>query len=542
MSTRCSLDCVVDALFAYERPQLVRFNLWQLGLLLRLLQLACVCYLGYKVASNRSWLAHVPVTDVSQLVYGESTAAFEAQSQSSSLPPYCNNQSLSYAYSDLYNYDALPCRYRSTKALVHYLSDGLFITTASIVRYESLWPCGGEKALRRKAQCNSTNGTMFRHVATGQCGCRSAFDRFYALGADMIGVGLDHSFRIPADSPRFGRMVGTSIRAASVSNALQSTQLLYVNGSSKDFSFDHSIDSLDGGHMLWMPLHGWLAAAGVGDLNERHPFSYPDHRHEKVLPPIRSVGATLDVSVEYSNLDRRGLPGTVHATVRVAFSQKYWTSQDWRRTDLELATVEGNAEVASVREEYSTGVAIHVKMQGTLYYYDFLTFINSTLAGLALLAGVQLATTMLICLCSRPMHYALRRQHVDKLSFRDEVGHRMTLRQACAQFTQFIHCTPFTYDSHSSHNSRICHAVVARLSRSAHCPQPLENAEGVCAHAMSRNSMDILQSRWQKSPEIAGLRACNVTQQRAVSRLAPHADPRAVACESAQRRGSAQPG
>ena len=102
--------------FGYRTPKFIKVDVWQLGLLHRVLQLTALGYaIGYVLLDRQAWAySEAPIGKAN--AWGEpgklhQMKDFKYYTRDQGGPfSYCSNSSLSYAYSPTYVMDNIACR------------------------------------------------------------------------------------------------------------------------------------------------------------------------------------------------------------------------------------------------------------------------------------------------------------------------------------------------------------------------------------------------------------------------------------------------
>ena len=204
---------------------MVVVQVWQLGLLNRILQLGVLCYFVWTLRSELTWAySEQPSSRINAWVEG--SEAFDALTTSTSLPAYCGNSTYDFNYGRGFVYNNASCEVIHPFEVGRKLPATTVVSTSYLEIVESGWPCSAADAATRAADCVAQGGQLLTRFAT-QCVCLVTASTF-AAGVDEMFIAFDHSF---STSDKIG-LAGSS----TISNDAMKTTTV-VSGAASDLIF-----------------------------------------------------------------------------------------------------------------------------------------------------------------------------------------------------------------------------------------------------------------------------------------------------------------
>ena len=280
----------LDELFTFRVPSTVTIQIWQVGALYKLAQLAVVLYIILTLYLNNTW-AYTEVPIGTQNAWSEGGDWLSLAGSDYSNLPQCANSggAFNYAYDGaFFNYDNAVCDkvhpYQITKkgiGVVHF-------TTQFIEERESAWSCDGATHTSKVAACGTSAVTR----AGQQCTC-STRRVVNPVGVERMKLTFEHSFNLPEGS-KFGAINGSS---AIPSGSLGSIDAVLIAGNGSE------VGRVPSGRAVSMSVAEWLALAGGLTLNDVNKELTADYRDSSVYPRFRTAGVHVDLTLFYHNTD-----------------------------------------------------------------------------------------------------------------------------------------------------------------------------------------------------------------------------------------------
>lgn len=297
-------DLDMNELLTFRLEKTVTIQVWQVGLVFRLMQIAVVVYIACMLHFANSWAYNeTPMGSVN--AWNEQGGFLEhANLADYSSLPYCANASLSYGYDASFVMDSPACEASNPYEVTSKEPGQLIFTTAYIEVREVGWDCGDAATdTAQRAACTTRGGAVSLR-ASSQCVCLS--DRaVYPVGVDRMVLAFEHAMAAATSDSRFYDLAASSNTVPDPDQGKLgiNSHIVFANGTVKNVS---------SGVAIRMPLEAWIVAATTEDSSTVRNVTLggynvcPPRRYNRVatlvvLTDPRSIRAIEDGSV-------RGLP------------------------------------------------------------------------------------------------------------------------------------------------------------------------------------------------------------------------------------------
>ena len=276
-----------DKKLTFKMERKVTLEVWQVGLVHKVLQLVVVAFVLIQLAMGSAWAySSAPIGSVNAWPDSGNWATYMSELEDEHAPPYCSNADFSYGYDasfEMYNPQCEPLAPQEISSkgpkVVHY-------TTALIESVETGWPCSADVNATRQAECTTGGGVVSTQLGARQCICTTS-RTVYPIGIEEMNLYFEHAF---TGGDKFEDRKGSSSYAAGAEGAIDTT-IMYNKGEEKIAG-----PTYQSGEPIGMRVVDWLLAAEL-DLNAENPELTPDYKDGTTLPRLRSTGLTIDVRV-----------------------------------------------------------------------------------------------------------------------------------------------------------------------------------------------------------------------------------------------------
>jgi hypothetical protein len=181
----------------FYMPRVVIIQIWQLGLLNLVMQLAVIGWHINILGNPKGWaLFEIPVNRVTNAYMSGAAAARSWASTSASLSssyPYCGAAGYDFVYDAEFNYSNVRCQPLNAFELATKLPATASIATIYLDIHEEGWDCGASDAATKASDCVANGGTHSILFGT-QCMCTTRTTT-YPVGVDAMTMNFDHSVR-----------------------------------------------------------------------------------------------------------------------------------------------------------------------------------------------------------------------------------------------------------------------------------------------------------------------------------------------------------
>ena len=387
-----------------ETQRTVILDFWYLGLLQWTLYAAAIVYVFLSFYSGHTWASHEVVEGninsyaAPSAKYADAGDAFLAGTH---VPGYCNNHSLSYAYSSTtyWQYEASDCEALDWQEVSAKDPLGaIFLTTTYIEEVHHGYPCSSGPTSAAASMCEAGSGTGSGEavvVASGnQCTCKSK-RTVTPIAPEELTVGFGHGY------------VGVAFNGIEGSSSLDSggyyntmsddplplggalnTRVLYANYSNTLSAWDPGADPstyryYPGGTPIdAMSVNEWLEAGGA-QLDAENLNIGPDYRDPNHRVTNRIAGAMIDIDIAYSNTHEDGMPATsspIHVTAIIRVTANTQTFRGPGPQVIWPQYPEGPLTEQTYHKvtRYRQGVVINFRsVRSKIYSFDTVFLINA---------------------------------------------------------------------------------------------------------------------------------------------------------------------
>ena len=216
------MSAVIDSVFVFRMPKTVTIQVWQVGLVYRVCQLAVMGYLVVMLVLDSSWA-------YSEQPAGRTNAWASAGGYHDvvKLPdfstlPYCADPAAySFVYDDDFSYANPKCMKMDPWELF-VKGNPLHITTTIVETRETGWPCGTDvTATLATAECAERGGEVLMEGGT-QCICATS-QTIYPVGVEKMVIAFEHQVGATEEDTRFDDVEGSSSTAEGEQGAITTT-------------------------------------------------------------------------------------------------------------------------------------------------------------------------------------------------------------------------------------------------------------------------------------------------------------------------------
>mmetsp|Transcript_49329 Transcript_49329/g.128696 ORF Transcript_49329/g.128696 Transcript_49329/m.128696 type:complete len:537 (-) Transcript_49329:426-2036(-) len=395
----------------FKMPKVVVLQIWQLGLINRVLQVGVLIYLFWSIISERSWAyKEVPSTTVNAWI--ESGAAVSSWASTTSAIGdtyrYCNNASFEFVYSAEFNYSNSRCSAINAFEVATKLPGTVVLSTVYLDVSEEGWDCSAGDATTRAATCLADGGTLQTFFGT-QCTCVSRRTT-YPVGTEDMMIAFDHQYFTTET------MKGLSGSSQVATDGLSSTTIEFVDGRSVAFP---------PGNTVRLSLGDWLAAGGIS-LDAPNDNVGAAMNNPSQQPYFRTTGAVILVDLEYSNVpEGQDSPELNHREVRakiVPTVEKGWAGLAVKAPIYEnLPTGPEGRKSYKTLYRYSQGVVFKFTGKGFVYQLD-IPYLITTVTSSIVLLSVAATITGAIATFFWPAKRMIRNKTQEQLSIKTRLA------------------------------------------------------------------------------------------------------------------------
>jgi hypothetical protein len=180
----------------FYMPRVVIIQIWQLGLLNLVMQLAVIGWHCYILGNPKGWaLFEIPVNRVTNAYVSGGAAAQSWATTSASLSsryPYCGaHTGWDFIYNSEYNYSNVRCQPLNAFEVATKLPATAAVATVYLDVYEEGWDCSASDAATKASDCVANGGTNSILFGT-QCMCTTRTTT-YPVGIDAMTMNFAHA-------------------------------------------------------------------------------------------------------------------------------------------------------------------------------------------------------------------------------------------------------------------------------------------------------------------------------------------------------------
>lgn len=385
-------------------PKTVTVQIWQLGLVHKLLVLTVFIYLAISLFRGNAWAySETPLGSINAFASPAAVPNVGSMEESYS---YCNDAAAySFEYDSYFNYSSPQCISVAINEIVMKRPQLMAVTTLFMELTEVGWPCGESDNDTQVAQCNARNGKVVTEFGT-QCICQSK-KTYFPVGVDDITLTLTHAWRVEGHttSPIPEDLSGSSANKECDTSSdclLDST----VEGSVSGELVPEKVD-FESGDSVSMTIKEWLAYANVAlDQRNRHFQDKGNVMPEDVDPFFRTTGVNMRIDIYYKNIPngnkRPKMAGResnfkrVHATITPEADTSLWAgigvvTPVYKKYPSGMPGAQSYHKVF----RYSQGIVFEFYGHGRIYWFDT-QFLVYELIAVSVLLGVAGKITGLI--------------------------------------------------------------------------------------------------------------------------------------------------
>ena len=328
-------DLSIDELLTFRLEKTVTIQVWQVGFLFRILQIAIVTFFVFQMYVYDQWaLIEIPVGSLNAWSQARNFMDDAGLSSFASLP-YCNNASYAYTYDSELDYttnggppvcEALADWEVVQKTGITAQSNSLIFMTVFIEKSEFAWPCAGLMNDTMTAKCLSDAGTLETTHGGSQCKCE-AQRTVYPVGVDKMGFAFEHNIKNGTNFADIG---------SNSHEVTDETANPPVYGIISKIRCANGTDiQVPPGTSVGLSLQDWIGIASTGSaavpqvsLDGAAADLKPDDTRNGRHPPFRTSGIALQIRIEYDNLHANdGGAGLYNRQVYAKVTPSVTTSQ-----------------------------------------------------------------------------------------------------------------------------------------------------------------------------------------------------------------------
>jgi len=453
-------------------PRVVIVQIWQLGLLNKILQIFVLIYFLNTMVAEHTWAQEeTPSNRVNAWIEGGTIANSWAASSSSLATsyPYCSNTAYDFTYSAEFTYTNIHCEPLNAFEIATKLPQTTVLSTVFLDITEEGWDCAAANAAAKASACTSGGGTTATLFGT-QCTCTTR-QTTYPISTDQMNMAFEHRF---STSATMDNLAGSSSIAT---DALTTTTVNFNNGSAVVFQ---------PGSAVRLTISDWLKAAETAlTLDSRNTEVAADITNSSSYPYFRTTGAVILLDIEYTNIAQGedgpnvGFNKNVRAIVKPKI-EKDWAGLAVKAPIYEsLVTGSAGAQTYTKKLRYSQGVVFKFQGSGKVYRFDF-NYAVTQLTNAIVLLG--LAST-LVTFFAKYM-WTTRKMVYNKSTERLAVGTRL----AEIALKAATHATAFNVLKRDHHSVKA--ADLAHIFHSAGADLTEDEANGIAAFVIDRVNDD----------------------------------------------------
>lgn len=303
-------DLSIDELLTFRLEKTVTIQVWQVGFLYRILQIAIVTFFVFQMVVYDQWaLVEIPVGSLNAWSQARNFKDDAGLSSFASLP-YCNNASYAYTYDWELDYttnggppvcEALADWEVVQKTGITAQSNSLIFMTVFIEKSEFAWPCAGPLNDSQTTKCLSDAGTLETTHGGSQCKCETQ-RTVYPVGVDKMGFAFEHNVKNGTNFADIG---------SNSHEVTDETANPPVYGIISKIRCANGTDiPVPPGASVGLSLQDWIRIASTGSaavpqvsLDGAAADLKPDDTRNGRHPPFRTSGIALQIRVEYDNLN-----------------------------------------------------------------------------------------------------------------------------------------------------------------------------------------------------------------------------------------------
>ena len=395
-------DLSVDELLTFRLEKTVTIQVWQVGVLHLVLQIAVLVYVLLTLYLGNTWAyTEVPIGKVNAWS-GLGTYLNDARLPNYNSLPYCNNASLSFAYSPTFVMDSPVCEaanpYEVTnKAGITATANALVFTTAFIEVSEVGWPCDGATNETKYAECAARGGLI--DTRGNQCLCMHE-RTVYPVGVDKMSMSFEHTIAGEGATSGFAHISASSNRVTNEDAEPPvygiHSNLVCANGTEVP---------LESGSSISMTLEQWLTAARTAQgstvtnvaLSGFNTDLAPDYRYPTRYPPFRSTGVALEINIDYNNFGPNGRAmlnnHQVTATITPEATTTQWAGNGPITHYNAYPTGPSGSATYDKVFRYRQGIVVTFRTTGRLYKFQWYYLLNAIINGIVLLSSAKTLAT-----------------------------------------------------------------------------------------------------------------------------------------------------
>ncbi len=372
------------ALSYQTKKYLVVDDVWQIGLLYRVLQAGVLAWALYEALSEHTW-AHTETPAGSVNGWHETTDAYNNAS-TGARPAYCGSQDYEFRYTNTWIYHTPECIILDDREIAQKGRNSLFITTTFIEEQVRGFPCA-TVANRSEPTTECPNGVDL--LASGQCQCSSS-RTVVPVGVEHLDVVFEHSY---FTSSKIG-LSGSSNR---VDPGAKPLKTFFTKKDGTVLSFEPPTSPR-------MRLTDLLDLIDDFTLDEPNRNVTTDVGQPLKYPRRRTTGAQLELKLTYSNRVRRAdRVGSVqaenkevHADLVVEAASGGWAG--WGSHSFQIVPQTGSYGNETYHKvmRYRQGIVLNFIVTGTVYWLDPYVLLSLLIASVVLLGAARTVTDLVV--------------------------------------------------------------------------------------------------------------------------------------------------